>query len=85
MYRHIIFFSLEIPSLLRFSSTIQVFLITYNRHTHGRTPLDELSARRRGQHNIETQVTNIHVLSGIRTRDPSNQAAADLRLRHIIN
>jgi hypothetical protein len=31
-----------------------------------------------GQHNI-TQVTNIHVWSGIRTRDPSNQAAADLR------
>jgi hypothetical protein len=34
-----------------------------------------------GQHNIETQETNIHALSGIQTRDPSNQAAADLRLR----
>jgi hypothetical protein len=34
-----------------------------------------------GQHNTETQGTNIHALSGIRTRDPSNQAAADLRLR----
>jgi hypothetical protein len=34
-----------------------------------------------GQHNIETQETNIHALSGIRTRDPSNQAAEDLRLR----
>jgi hypothetical protein len=34
-----------------------------------------------GQHNIETQETNIHALSGIRTCDPSNQAAADLRLR----
>jgi hypothetical protein len=34
-----------------------------------------------GQHNIETQETNIHALSGIRTYDPSNQAAADLRLR----
>jgi hypothetical protein len=33
-----------------------------------------------GQHNIETQETNIHALSGIRTRDPSNQAAADLRI-----
>jgi hypothetical protein len=32
-------------------------------------------------YNIETQETNIHALSGIRTRDPSNQAAADLRLR----
>jgi hypothetical protein len=34
-----------------------------------------------GQYNVETQETNIHVLSAIRTRDPSNQAAADLRLR----
>jgi hypothetical protein len=34
-----------------------------------------------GQHNIETQDTNIHAVNGIRTRDPSNQAAADLRLR----
>jgi hypothetical protein len=34
-----------------------------------------------GQHNRETEETNIHTLSGIRTRDPSNQAAADLRLR----
>jgi hypothetical protein len=34
-----------------------------------------------GQHNIQTQETNIHTLSGIQTRDPSNQAAADLRLR----
>jgi hypothetical protein len=34
-----------------------------------------------GHHNIETQETNIHALSGIRTRDPSNEAAADLRLR----
>jgi hypothetical protein len=33
-----------------------------------------------GQHNIETQETNIHALNGIRTRDPSNQAAADLTL-----
>jgi hypothetical protein len=34
-----------------------------------------------GQHSIETQETNIHALSEIRTRDPSNQAAAGLRLR----
>jgi hypothetical protein len=32
-------------------------------------------------HNTETQETNIHVLSGIRTREPSNQASADLRPR----
>jgi hypothetical protein len=34
-----------------------------------------------GQHDIETQETNIHALSGIRTCDPSNRVAADLRLR----
>jgi hypothetical protein len=34
-----------------------------------------------GQHNIETQQINIHAPSGIRKRDPSKQAAADLRLR----
>jgi hypothetical protein len=34
-----------------------------------------------GQHNIETQEINIHALSRIRNRDPSIQAAADLRLR----
>jgi hypothetical protein len=51
-------------------------------HTHGRTPLDEWSARRRGLYlHRTTQHTNIHAPSMIRTRDPSNQAAADLRLR----
>jgi hypothetical protein len=34
-----------------------------------------------GQHNIQTQETNIHALSGIRTRDPSNHAVTDQRLR----
>jgi hypothetical protein len=34
-----------------------------------------------GQHNIQTQETNIHAPSGIRTRGTSNQAAADLHLR----
>jgi hypothetical protein len=34
-----------------------------------------------GQHNIQTQQTRIHAPKGILTRDPSNQAAADLRLR----
>ena len=29
-----------------------------------------------------TNTTNIHTLSGIRTLDPSNQAAVDLQLRH---
>jgi hypothetical protein len=57
------------------------FLITHIQ-THGRTPLDEWSARRRGLYlHRTTQQTNIHASSGIWTRDPSNQAAADLRLR----
>jgi hypothetical protein len=43
-------------------------------------PVAEASTYTR-QHNIETQDTNFHVVSGIQTRDPSNQAAADLRLR----
>jgi hypothetical protein len=34
-----------------------------------------------GEHNIQTQETKIHVPSGIQTRHPTNQAAADLRLR----
>jgi hypothetical protein len=53
--------------------------------THGRTPLDEWSARRRDLYLHRTtqhiNTTDIHATSGIRTRDPSNQAAADLRLR----
>ena len=52
-------------------------------HAHGRTPLDEWSARRKDRylHNTQTQDTIIHALGGIRTRDLSNQAASDLRLR----
>ena len=53
-------------------------------HTPGRTHLEEESARHRGRslHNVhQTQETNIHALSGFRTRDPSNRAAADLRFR----
>ena len=56
------------------------------RHTHtlGRTPLNEWSARRRGRylhHTQQTQEANNHGLSGIRTRNPTNRVAADLRLR----
>jgi hypothetical protein len=53
-------------------------------HTTGRTPLDEWSARRRGRylHNTQqTRDTNIHAVTGIRTRDPSNQEAPDVCLR----
>jgi hypothetical protein len=58
-------------------------------HTHRHTvgllwaidqPVAETSTYT-GQHNIWTQQTNIHDSSGIRTRDPSKQVAADLRLR----
>jgi len=53
-------------------------------HTPDRTPLNQGTARRWGRYlhvMRQTQQTNIHTLSGIRTRNPSNQAAADLRLR----
>jgi hypothetical protein len=43
-------------------------------------PLAETSTYT-GQHNIYIQETNIQAPSGIRTRDPSIQATADLRLR----
>ena len=55
------------------------------RHTHthtlDRTPLKERSARSSGRYlnkTVQTQQTNTHALSGIRTHHPSNQAAADL-------
>jgi hypothetical protein len=53
-------------------------------HTAGRTPLNKWSARRRGRQLLKTQQTleaNNRVLRGIRTRDPSNQAAVHLRIR----
>ena len=60
----------------------------YHTHTHTQTqdrnPLNERSVCRRGRylHNTQqTQETNIHVKSGIQTRDPRNQEAVDLRLR----
>jgi hypothetical protein len=48
------------------------------------TPVNKLSDRLRGRYlhcTQETQETGLHALSGIRTRSPSNQAAANLRLR----
>jgi hypothetical protein len=53
-------------------------------HTVGRTPLNERTAHCRGRymHNIQqVQETTLHVLSGIRTHGPNNQATAHLRLR----
>jgi hypothetical protein len=62
------------------------FLIT-ELDTHHSIPLDVLPARRRGLYLYRTTQhmnteTNIHAPRGIRSRDSSNQAAADLRLRH---
>ena len=52
-------------------------------HTPGRTPPNEQSARRRLHYlhsTQQTQETNMHALSGIRTRDLRNQADADLHI-----
>jgi hypothetical protein len=75
------------PHYWGFSSTNQVSW-SHTTHTVGLLwtsdqPVAEASSYT-GQNNIETQETNIHALSGIRTRDPSNQAAADLRLVFIL-
>ena len=48
-------------------------------NTSGGTPLDEWSARPRRP--LPTQHTNIHAVSGIRTRDPNNRAGPGLGLR----
>ena len=56
--------------------------ITYT--TLGRAPLNEVPVHHRGRylHNTQqTQGTNIHAPSGIRTRDPSNPPVPDLFLR----
>ena len=62
------------------------FLDYRNTHTHtfGRTALHEWSACRRGRYLYKTQQTqeaNIQPLKGFQTQNPSNQTAADLRLR----
>jgi len=52
-------------------------------HIHGRTPLNEWSARRRDRylHNTQlTQRTTTRASSGIRTLHPRNQAVEDLHL-----
>jgi len=53
-------------------------------HAPGRNSVNERLARRTGRYLHTTQQrqdTNIHAIIVIRTRDPSNKAAADLRLR----
>ena len=69
-------------------SLCEVYRPHTSRHTHTHRdfgpPLDERSARRRGRYQRsaqQTQETNILALSRLRTRNYSNQAAADLCLR----
>jgi len=50
-----------------------------HKHTSGSTPLDEWPARPRRP--LPTQCTNIHAVSGIRTRDPSKRSDPGLRPR----
>jgi len=61
-------------SLLKFLDPTQTY-------TPDGTPLNERTIRRRGHHLHNTQQTNIYALRWIWSRDPSIQAAADLRLR----
>jgi hypothetical protein len=59
-------------SLLRFLDCTQLVIHNAGARAHGRTPLDEWSARRRSsyqQNTRKTQGGNIHVLSGIRAHN----------------
>jgi len=80
------------PKLALGRLTVEVYRSHTIRHTHARThahargwsPLNESSARCRSRylHNTQrAQEKEIHALSGIRTRYPSNKAAVDLHLR----
>jgi hypothetical protein len=63
---------------------VEVSRSNTTKHISDRTLLNELSDCRRScyLHNIQqTQETNIHALRGIRSRNPSNRAAADLCIR----
>jgi len=69
------------PAQWAVASSFTRFLYhTQRRTTVGRTPLDEWSARFRDLY-LTTLITNVHAPGGIRTHNPSRQAAADLRLR----
>jgi hypothetical protein len=73
-----------VPTHCRCRGLLLHLITVIDTHTLGRTTLDEGSARRRGLclHNTQhSQERNIHAPSGIRTRNSSKRAAADLRLR----
>jgi len=62
--------------------TVGASTITLRHTTFGRTLLDEWSARRRDLYlSTRSTQTDIHVLGGIRTYNPSKRAAADPRLK----
>ena len=70
--------------LWRYSPTWALAATDTHTHTHNMSPLNELSACHKGRypHNTQqTQETNIHALSGIRSLNPSIQTAAELSLR----
>ena len=79
-----IFFVPQQPNSGLESLTVEASTSHTIRHTHththtaGITPLNEWSARRRSRY-PQTQQTSIHSLSGIRTRDHSNQVDSELR------
>ena len=83
---HQVFFFLWrcVPTRVMASSFLRFLDHAQRRTTIGRTPLDELSARRRDLyltiHNTYNR-QHIHAPDGIRTHDLSRRAGADLRLR----
>jgi hypothetical protein len=62
---------------------VQVSISNTIKHTHNRWDSSErvITTSQRLLPTQQTKEANIHVLSGIRTRDPNNLVAADLRLR----
>jgi hypothetical protein len=89
--RHVVFIIIIIRSSSScFSVLIRTFAASHRRFrnlikTHGRTPLNEWSAGRKGLYlHTTTQHrntrTNIHTSIGIRTHNPSNQAASTYAL-----
>ena len=66
------------PTRARTASFLRFIDHTQWHTTVGTTPLDEWSARRR---DLTTPKTDIRTAGGIRTRNPSKQAAANPRLR----
>jgi hypothetical protein len=72
------------PNSGRGCVTGEISLSNTHEHITGRSPPNDLSACCRGcyLHNTQqTHETNIHALSGIRSRNPITRPAADLRLK----